>query len=208
MFSCYWSIQKNATIYSYGNTSDGWFHLTMTWIHIFSYLYAIHPANHCCNQTQKLLLSSFPYWCLIIILILVVSCGAPGGLNVAKSCTGWSMLMNVNVVSLCSFHVHLLALVSKTNNLQKIPFIWHVMNSEDYEKQVKAKGEVKKFDFIHMIQVLFGHLAQKWCDDENDRGLNMWCVDKLSPCCSTSEVDVSKQLLECQQLFFFSSTLL
>lgn len=28
------------------------------------------------------------------------------------------------------------------------------MSSEDYEKQVKAKGDVKRFDFIHMIQVL------------------------------------------------------
>ncbi len=29
------------------------------------------------------------------------------------------------------------------------------MNSEDYEKQVKAKGDMKRFDFIHMIQVLW-----------------------------------------------------
>lgn len=28
------------------------------------------------------------------------------------------------------------------------------MNSEDYVKQVQAKGNVKKFDLIHMIQVL------------------------------------------------------
>ncbi|XP_023280623.1 histamine N-methyltransferase A-like isoform X1 [Seriola lalandi dorsalis] len=47
------------------------------------------------------------------------------------------------------------ALVSKTTNLQKITFAWHVMNSEDYEKQVKAKGDVKKFDFIHMIQMIY-----------------------------------------------------
>ncbi|KAM9347760.1 histamine N-methyltransferase A-like [Symphorus nematophorus] len=47
------------------------------------------------------------------------------------------------------------ALVAKTTNLQKIPFGWHIMNSEDYEKQVKAKGDMKKFDFIHMIQMIY-----------------------------------------------------
>lgn len=51
------------------------------------------------------------------------------------------------------FIVPLIALVAKTTNLQKIPFAWHIMNSEDYEKQVKAKGDMKRFDFIHMIQV-------------------------------------------------------
>ncbi|XP_071353206.1 histamine N-methyltransferase A-like [Trachinotus anak] len=47
------------------------------------------------------------------------------------------------------------ALVAKTTNLQKIQFAWHVMNSEDYEKQVKAKTDMKKFDFIHMIQMIY-----------------------------------------------------
>ncbi|XP_041807331.1 histamine N-methyltransferase A-like [Chelmon rostratus] len=47
------------------------------------------------------------------------------------------------------------ALVAKTTNLQKIPFVWHLMNSEEYEKQVKAKADVKKFDFIHMIQMIY-----------------------------------------------------
>nr|XP_046260171.1 histamine N-methyltransferase-like [Scatophagus argus] len=47
------------------------------------------------------------------------------------------------------------ALVAKTPNLQKIPFAWHIMNSEDYESQVKAKGDIKKFDFIHMIQMIY-----------------------------------------------------
>lgn len=47
------------------------------------------------------------------------------------------------------------ALVAKTSSLQKIPFAWHIMNSEGYEKQVKAKGEMKKFDFIHMIQMIY-----------------------------------------------------
>ncbi|XP_053295795.1 histamine N-methyltransferase A [Pleuronectes platessa] len=47
------------------------------------------------------------------------------------------------------------ALVAKTTSLQKVQFAWHIMHSGDYEKQVKAKGEVKKFDFIHMIQMIY-----------------------------------------------------
>nr|XP_020493501.2 histamine N-methyltransferase-like [Labrus bergylta] len=47
------------------------------------------------------------------------------------------------------------ALVAKTATLQKIQFVWHVMGSEDYEKQVRAKGDMKKFDFIHMIQMIY-----------------------------------------------------
>lgn len=56
--------------------------------------------------------------------------------------------------------VHLKALVAKTASLQKIPFGWNIMSSEDYVKQVKTKGEMKKFDFIHMIQVLGVFLLQ------------------------------------------------
>ncbi|XP_042351168.1 histamine N-methyltransferase-like [Plectropomus leopardus] len=47
------------------------------------------------------------------------------------------------------------ALVAKTTNLQKIPFAWHIMHSENYERQVKAKGDMKRFDFIHMIQMIY-----------------------------------------------------
>ncbi|KAK9537406.1 hypothetical protein VZT92_005027 [Zoarces viviparus] len=47
------------------------------------------------------------------------------------------------------------ALVAKTPNLQKIPFAWHLMSSENYETQVKAKGDMKKFDFIQMVQMLY-----------------------------------------------------
>ncbi|KAJ4933234.1 hypothetical protein JOQ06_030067 [Pogonophryne albipinna] len=47
------------------------------------------------------------------------------------------------------------ALVAKTANLQNISFAWHLMNSEDYERQVKAKGDMKTFDFIHMIQMIY-----------------------------------------------------
>ncbi|XP_040913688.1 histamine N-methyltransferase A-like [Toxotes jaculatrix] len=47
------------------------------------------------------------------------------------------------------------ALVAKTTNLQKTPFAWHIMNSEDYEEEVKSKGDMKRFDFIHMVQMLY-----------------------------------------------------
>uniref|UniRef100_A0A8C7XI08 Histamine N-methyltransferase n=1 Tax=Oryzias sinensis TaxID=183150 RepID=A0A8C7XI08_9TELE len=47
------------------------------------------------------------------------------------------------------------ALVAKTPEIQKIPFCWHAMSSEEYEKLVKTKGDVKKFDFIHMIQMIY-----------------------------------------------------
>ncbi|XP_070694290.1 histamine N-methyltransferase A-like [Pempheris klunzingeri] len=47
------------------------------------------------------------------------------------------------------------ALVAKTPGIQKIPFTWHVMNSENYGKEVKAKGCMKRFDFIHMIQMIY-----------------------------------------------------
>ncbi|KAF3695047.1 Histamine N-methyltransferase A [Channa argus] len=47
------------------------------------------------------------------------------------------------------------ALVAKASNLQKVQFAWHIMHSEDFQKQAKAKGNVKKFDFIHMIQMLY-----------------------------------------------------
>ncbi|KAF7642029.1 hypothetical protein LDENG_00265810 [Lucifuga dentata] len=46
-------------------------------------------------------------------------------------------------------------MVPKTVNLQEIPFVWHNMTSKEYEKQVKEKGNMKKFDFIHMIQMLY-----------------------------------------------------
>ncbi|XP_029967936.1 histamine N-methyltransferase A-like [Salarias fasciatus] len=46
-------------------------------------------------------------------------------------------------------------LVAKSPSLQKIPFGWHVMHSEDYAKQEKLKPDRKKFDFIHMIQMIY-----------------------------------------------------
>ncbi|RVE57735.1 hypothetical protein OJAV_G00202170 [Oryzias javanicus] len=50
---------------------------------------------------------------------------------------------------------HFKALVAKSPQIQKIPFSWHAMSSEDYEKLVRAKGDGRKFDFIHMIQMIY-----------------------------------------------------
>lgn len=45
-------------------------------------------------------------------------------------------------------------LVAKTGSLQ-IPFVWHILGSEGYMRQVMAKEDKKKFNFIHMIQMLY-----------------------------------------------------
>ncbi|XP_064309306.1 carnosine N-methyltransferase 2 [Phalacrocorax carbo] len=46
-------------------------------------------------------------------------------------------------------------LVNQAPDLQNVSFIWHQLTSSDYEQQVKDKGAHKKFDFIHMIQMLY-----------------------------------------------------
>ncbi|XP_076015307.1 histamine N-methyltransferase-like [Genypterus blacodes] len=46
-------------------------------------------------------------------------------------------------------------LLSNNEPLKKIPFVWHSMTCEDYAKEVKAKEDMKKFDFIHMVQMLY-----------------------------------------------------
>lgn len=47
------------------------------------------------------------------------------------------------------------ALVAKTAHLQKVPIAWHAMTCGEYEKQVKDKEQNKRFDLIHMIQMLY-----------------------------------------------------
>ncbi|XP_074478668.1 histamine N-methyltransferase-like isoform X3 [Sebastes fasciatus] len=47
------------------------------------------------------------------------------------------------------------ALVAKTTNLQKIPFAWHFMRSENYEREVKANRGMKTFDLIHMVHMIY-----------------------------------------------------
>ncbi|NWZ00713.1 HNMTL methyltransferase, partial [Loxia curvirostra] len=46
-------------------------------------------------------------------------------------------------------------LVNQAPDLQNVSFIWHQLTSLEYEQQVKEKGIHKKFDFIHMIQMLY-----------------------------------------------------
>ncbi|XP_030310166.1 carnosine N-methyltransferase 2 isoform X3 [Calypte anna] len=46
-------------------------------------------------------------------------------------------------------------LVNQASDLQNVSFVWHQLTSSEYEQQVKEKGTDKKFDFIHMIQMLY-----------------------------------------------------
>uniref|UniRef100_A0A8B9V536 HNMTL methyltransferase n=1 Tax=Anas zonorhyncha TaxID=75864 RepID=A0A8B9V536_9AVES len=46
-------------------------------------------------------------------------------------------------------------LVNQAPDLQGVSFIWHQLTSSEYEQQVKEKCINKKFDFIHMIQMLY-----------------------------------------------------
>ncbi|KFO81145.1 Histamine N-methyltransferase, partial [Cuculus canorus] len=46
-------------------------------------------------------------------------------------------------------------LVNQAPDLQNVSFIWHQLTSSEYKQQVKEKGAHKKFDFIHMIQMLY-----------------------------------------------------
>lgn len=45
--------------------------------------------------------------------------------------------------------------VAKSSSLEKIPFTWNNLSCDQYEKQVRDSKETKKFDFIHMIQMLY-----------------------------------------------------
>ncbi|NXC44905.1 HNMTL methyltransferase, partial [Penelope pileata] len=46
-------------------------------------------------------------------------------------------------------------LVNQAADLQGVSFIWHQLTSTEYEQHVKEKSTHKKFDFIHMIQMLY-----------------------------------------------------
>lgn len=64
-----------------------------------------------------------------------------------------SLPITADVVEPCvEFTEDFKALVAKTSSLQNILFEWHAMTSEEYEKN-QVHG-VKRFDFIHMIQVM------------------------------------------------------
>ncbi|XP_064419264.1 histamine N-methyltransferase A-like [Latimeria chalumnae] len=47
------------------------------------------------------------------------------------------------------------ATVPRTPNLQNVTFVWNQLTAEEYEKKMKENKECKKFDFIHMIHVLY-----------------------------------------------------
>ncbi|XP_043930901.1 histamine N-methyltransferase-like isoform X2 [Protopterus annectens] len=64
--------------------------------------------------------------------------------------------INNDIVEPSAEHVMLYKeLVSRTPDLQKMSFKWNKMTSSEYEKQMKEENEKKKWDFIHMIQVLY-----------------------------------------------------
>ncbi|KAH1184885.1 histamine N-methyltransferase [Mauremys mutica] len=45
--------------------------------------------------------------------------------------------------------------VAKTPNLENIKFTWHKETSSEYKSRMNEKKEFKKWDFIHMIQMLY-----------------------------------------------------
>ncbi|KAM5279584.1 histamine N-methyltransferase [Ctenodactylus gundi] len=46
-------------------------------------------------------------------------------------------------------------LVAKTSNLENIKFAWHKETSTEYQNRMMEKKELQKWDFIHMIQMLY-----------------------------------------------------
>ncbi|XP_072817011.1 histamine N-methyltransferase [Vicugna pacos] len=46
-------------------------------------------------------------------------------------------------------------LVAKTSNLENIKFTWHKETSSEYQNRMMEKKEIQKYDFIHMIQMLY-----------------------------------------------------
>lgn len=46
-------------------------------------------------------------------------------------------------------------LVAKTSNLENIKFAWHKETSSEYQSRIIEKNELQKWDFIHMIQMLY-----------------------------------------------------
>ncbi|XP_077009795.1 histamine N-methyltransferase [Tamandua tetradactyla] len=46
-------------------------------------------------------------------------------------------------------------LVAKTANLENVKFAWHKETSSEYQSRMMEKKELQKWDFIHMIQMLY-----------------------------------------------------
>ncbi|NXK58468.1 HNMT methyltransferase, partial [Sylvietta virens] len=45
--------------------------------------------------------------------------------------------------------------VAQASNLENIKFTWHKETADEYESRMKAEKKTKKWDFIHMIQMLY-----------------------------------------------------
>ncbi|XP_024425450.2 histamine N-methyltransferase isoform X1 [Desmodus rotundus] len=45
--------------------------------------------------------------------------------------------------------------VAKSSNLENIKFAWHKETSSEYKNRIMEKKELQKWDFIHMIQMLY-----------------------------------------------------
>ncbi|NWY71776.1 HNMT methyltransferase, partial [Erithacus rubecula] len=45
--------------------------------------------------------------------------------------------------------------VAQASNLENIKFTWHKETANEYESRMKAEKKTKKWDFIHMIQMLY-----------------------------------------------------
>ncbi|KFV82608.1 Histamine N-methyltransferase [Struthio camelus australis] len=45
--------------------------------------------------------------------------------------------------------------VAKTSNLENIKFTWHKETAYEYESRMNAEKDSKKWDFIHMVQMLY-----------------------------------------------------
>ncbi|NXF29523.1 HNMT methyltransferase, partial [Nyctibius bracteatus] len=45
--------------------------------------------------------------------------------------------------------------VAKTPNLENVKFTWHEETSYEYERRMNAEKKSKKWDFIHMVQMLY-----------------------------------------------------
>ncbi|XP_053732789.1 histamine N-methyltransferase A-like [Synchiropus splendidus] len=91
----------------------------------------------------------------------ILGIGSGGGqvdihiLNLLQElCPGVSLSTDI-VEGSCELVENFKERVKTTPSLKDVPFTWHVMSSEAYVKQERAKAEIKKFDFIHMVEMIY-----------------------------------------------------
>ncbi|XP_046902999.1 histamine N-methyltransferase-like [Hypomesus transpacificus] len=125
------------------------------------YLQNSEEHKHICQFVDKVLTGEFPRIAEGKTSVEVLGVGSGGGeldahmLSVLQTKLPGTPITADIVEPSSKLIEQFKALVAKTANLQKIPFAWHGVSCGEYEKQVKDKGQIKKFDFIHMIQMLF-----------------------------------------------------